>query len=147
METVIVIMLKNEKTGFFEKEITSIPIPKNEDLILNIYATQNGNNIDIHLNITTDRDVLNWEYDAIYDYYDIEIFKESLSNITEAFEVEDEYNPTWKLILNYKDIQLLNDSETLKNHIYDLLNIHRQELDSVYKTIEDKKGEYDNNEQ
>ena len=75
MDTVIVVMQKDKKTGLFEKELQTLNITKYEQYILNIYATQNNDDIFLHIKLTTDTDVLDWEYNAIYDYYDLDIFK------------------------------------------------------------------------
>ena len=75
MDTVLVIMQKNKKTGLFEKELQTLNISKYEQYILNIYALEEDNSeIFLKIKLTTQKDVLDWEYNAIYDYYDLSIF-------------------------------------------------------------------------
>lgn len=137
MDTVIVIMQKDNLTGLFEKELASLNITKNDKYILNIYAIKNDDDtLNLHLKLTTEHDVEDWEYNAIYDYYDIEIFNEvSL----EVIENEKEYNPTWEVILKYID-----DKHILEKTICEILELHKKELGEVFSIINDKKGEYEN---
>ncbi|MGN1230890.1 MAG: DUF6762 family protein, partial [Anaerotignum sp.] len=69
-ETVIVIMLKDAETGFLEKELGAYSISENGELIFNIYAE--GEEKKVVLRLTCERELQDWEYDAVYDYYDIE---------------------------------------------------------------------------
>lgn len=137
MDTVIVIMQKDKETGFLEKEMGSLIIDKNSQYLVNIFAVENAK-MEVHLKITTDRDVEDWEYNAIFDYYDTEKFNGVVNSIS---EVEDDYNPTWELIFDYpSDIIFVEDK------VCEILEIHKEELNEVYGVIKDKKGEYDENE-
>ena len=139
MDTAIVIMQKNKKTGLFEKELQSLVVTKYEQYILNIYALKDEDNkLFLNIKLTTDRDVLDWEYDAIYDHYDIDIFK----NLGyEIIECEDEYNPTWEISLLY-----IEDIEEITKVVNDILHYHNQELTEVINIIKDKEREYKNEE-
>lgn len=136
MDTVIVVMQKDKKTGLFEKELQTLNITKYEQYILNIYATQNNDDIFLHIKLTTDTDVLDWEYNAIYDYYDLDIFKNLGYEIKEC---EDEYNPTWEVIIKY-----INDNIQLTKTVNNILEYHNKEILDVKNTIKDKEGEYKN---
>lgn len=133
-DTVIVIMLKNPKTGFLEKELASLALKENEKLIVNIFAQEENEKLKTHIKVTTDKDVSDWEYDAVFDYYDADIFKSLAENI---IEVQECYNPTWEIIFEYTD-----DKEELEEKIKKILEIHRNELEDVYETIKDKEDEY-----
>lgn len=139
METVIVIMQKNKKTGFLEKEISTLKIDKYEDLILNIFSILNDdNNLKLYLKLTTPKDVSDWEYNAIYDYYDCENFLTLVDNVC---EVDEKYNPTWQFELDYID-----DKNIMQEKILKILEMHNLELENVFSIIKDKKGEYEKNE-
>ncbi len=139
MDTAIVIMQKNKKTGLFEKELQSLILTKYEQYILNIYALEDEKNrLFLNIKLTTDRDVLDWEYNAIYDYYDMEIFKQLGYEIIEC---EEEYNPTWQISLLY-----IEDIEELTKVVNDILYYHKQELTEVINIIKDKEREYKNEE-
>lgn len=136
MDTVIVVMQKDKKTGLFEKELQTLNITKYEQYILNIYAKEDNDDIFLHIKLTTDTDVLDWEYNAIYDYYDLDIFKNLGYEIKEC---EDEYNPTWEIIIKY-----INDNIKLTEMVNNILDYHNKELLDVKNTIKDKEGEYKN---
>lgn len=139
MDTIIVIMQKDKKTGLFEKELQTLNIYKYDQFILNIHAIENDNNkIFLNLKLTTDKDVLDWEYNAIYDYYDMDIFKKLGYEIVECNE---EYNPTWEISFEYID-----DNQQITNIVNNILEIHNKELIEVFNIIVDKEGEYKNEE-
>ncbi len=134
-ETFLVLMLKDKETGFLDREISSYKIGENEDLIVNIFATEeNDEKIIVHLKITTDKDCEDWEFDAIYDYYDNEIYNGMISSFSEETEV---YNPTFKLTFDYD-----SDDDKMEEFIKNILDLHKKELFDVYETIKDKEEEY-----
>lgn len=140
MDTVVVIMQKDRKSGFLEKELASLNIENNENLIVNIFAMEEENtDMLLHIKVSTDRDVLDWEYSAIFDYYDKDIYGEKVKNIT---EIDDDYNPTWEIIMDYD-----NDILSLEDKVTEILEIHKNELEDVYNTIKDKESEYTDEEE
>ena len=133
-ETFIVIMLKNKETGFFEKELGSYAVEDEDGLICNAYALDEGGRTEVYIKLTTGKDVEDWEYDAVFDYYDPETV------MAEADSVEEEdggYNPGW--VANF---EFIDDVEAMENKIKKLLELHKKELVSVYETIADKRDEY-----
>lgn len=133
-DTLIVIMLKNSSTGFFENEIDSYNLGVNENLVVNAYAVEENNSYKIHLKISIDRDVEDWEFNAIYDYYDDEAIKKLVSIIS---EVDDCYNPTWEVVFDFID-----SHEKMEQKLNDILKCHKNEILDVYEAIKDKKDEY-----
>lgn len=137
VDTVVVIMLKDSKTGFLDKELCSLSLNKNEEYIINVYVTEeNSAQRLLHLRLSTERDVLDWEYSAIFDYYDSERFN---GKVIKVLEIEDYYNPAWELVLDYID-----DTIEIEAQVEELLELHRAELEDVYSVIADKESEYDN---
>ncbi len=133
-ETFIVIMLKNKETGFFEKELGSYAVEDEDGLICNAYALDEGGRTEVYIKLTTGKDVEDWEYDAVFDYYDPETV------MAEADSVEEEdggYNPVW-----VAKFEFIDDVEAMENKIKKLLELHKKELVSVYETIADKRDEY-----
>lgn len=133
-ETLIVIMLKDKETGFLDKEIASFKVEENENLIYNTYAVEEDGKYQVHIKLTCDRDVEDWEFNAIYDYYDAEPILEEADSIEEE---DDCYNPTWDIRFDFID-----DTDKMEDKIQKILNIHKKELESVYETISDKRDEY-----
>ena len=134
-ETLIVIMLKDKETGFLDKEIASLKVEENDSLIYNTFAQEEDDGeIYVYMKITCDKDVEDWEFDAIYDYYDAEPILEEVGSIEEEDEC---YNPTWNIRFKFID-----NAEEMEEKVKKILNIHKKELESVYKTISDKRDEY-----
>lgn len=133
-EFAIVIMLKDKATGFLEKELGSYKIDGNEDLILNVYAEEGNDGYICRMKILADKELEDWEFEAVYDYYDGEVF---LDEILSFREVEDCFNPTWEISFPYNDGVNFMESKLNK-----LLKIHADELSHVYEEIKDKENEY-----
>jgi len=133
-ETIIVIMLKNERTGFLEKELGSFKVERHDELIYNTYAEQNDNGYTVYMKLTCDRDVEDWEFNAIYDYYDTQTVLAKADSISED---DDCYNPTWTITFKYTD-----NVEKMEELIQQILDLHYEELRSVYEVISDKRDEY-----
>lgn len=139
-ETVIVIMEKNSKTGFLEKEIGSYTVKENDNLLVNAFCRQSDKTYLVHMKLTCPYDVADWEFDAIYDYYDTDDVKEK-TNALAMEEVTPCYNPTWEIIFN-----LLDGQEEMEEKINSIVEIHKKELDSVFEAIKDKENEYTSDE-
>jgi hypothetical protein len=142
-EYAIVLMLRDKETGFLEKELGSYKLEAFENLILNIYAEENNDDDQsqsqsqyrCYMKISTDKELEDWAFEAVYDYYDGDVFQgESLS----FEEITDCYNPTWEVSFFYDD-----DPAIMEGKIAALLKIHEAELRSVYAEIEDKQDDYE----
>ena len=138
MDTIVVIMLKDKKTGFLDKELCSLSLAENEEYIINIFVTEEDDNSQmLHLRLSTERDVADWEYSAIFDYYDPQRFD---GKVEKVIEIEDYYNPAWELVLKYSD-----DTAETEEVITELLRLHRAELEDVYNFVRQKLIEDHNN--
>lgn len=133
-EAMIVMMLRDSQTGFLEKELGSYRVLENEDLIYNTYAEENADGLTIVMKLSLGREALDWEFDAIFDYYDMETIRPFVSSIEEEEEC---YNPTW--IVRFPFMESVAEMEA---KITGLLKLHKQELDSVYEAIADQKDAY-----
>ncbi len=137
-ETLIVIMLKDEKTGFFESELGAFSLEEYEQYLVNIYGVEKNNSITLYMTVSIDKDIQDWEFNAIFDYYEMESI-ESLNNVLEIAEVEDCYNPTWLIKLKYND-----NIHTMRDELLEILKLHKQEIEDVFKAIEEKEEDYKN---
>ena len=133
-DTFIVIMLKDNETGFLEKELGCYAVEDSYGLIYNTYAVEENGEINVYMRLPCERDVEDWEYDAIFDYYDTDTVLEAVSSVCEE---DGEYNPMWIVKFEFSE-----DTELMESKIKKLLDLHKKELDSVYETIADKKDEY-----
>ena len=131
-ETVIVIMLKDAETGFLEKELGAYSISENGELIFNIYAE--GEEKKVVLRLTCERELQDWEYDAVYDYYDTE----TVGALVDSMEEEDgHYDPVWVVTFPFAEEQ-----DVMEQKLTDILTAHKEELLSVYEAIKDKEDDY-----
>ena len=135
-ETVFVIMLKNKETGFLEKELGSLNINKNDEYIVNLFVLKEDDGEKLHLRISTDRDVEDWEYGAIFDNYNYDSYGD---NVIEIDEIDNDYNPVWEIVIDYDD-----NLSVVEERVAEILDIHSNELKRVYEEIKDKECEYIN---
>lgn len=134
-ETIIVIMLKDEKTGFFDKELGCYKIDKYEQLIYNVFALRkDDDSYVVYINLTCHEDVSNWEFNAIFDYYDYETLMPFVTSIKDE---ENLFNPAWCVSFDFS-----NNQQEMERVINSILAAHNDELQSVYSAISDKKGDY-----
>lgn len=133
-DTFIVIMLKDKDTGFLEKELGSYAIDDKYGLIYNTFASEENGQLYVYMKLSCGRDVEDWEYDAIFDYYDSQTVMGAANSIDEE---DGEYNPMWIVKFTFEE-----DVDKMEEHIEKLLALHKKELDSVYETIADKRNEY-----
>ncbi|WFD09351.1 DUF6762 family protein [Tepidibacter hydrothermalis] len=130
----LILMQKNKETLEIEKEIGSYTIGSNLDLINGIYMTCEDEKNIVHLKLTTEKDVEDWEFSAILDYYDDEVLNELILSVK---EIEDAYNPTWEV-----DFEFVDSQDGMQSKIESILDKHKKELDEVYAEIKDKEEEY-----
>lgn len=135
-ETLIVVMLREKNSGFYFKEIGAYNINEHEELLVNINADEIDNEIIVNMRVTIDKEVEDWEFNAIYDYYDTETVK-SVHSVISMEEIDDSFDPTWEIKLHFDD----ND-EVVEKTINDILDKHHSELLSVYEEIKDKEEDY-----
>ena len=131
-ETVFVIMLKNKETGFLEKELGSLNINKNDEYIVNLFVLKEDDGEKLHLRISTDRDVEDWEYGAIFDNYNYDSYGD---NVIEIDEIDNDYNPVWEIVIDYDD-----NLSVVEERVAEILDIHSNELKRVYEEIKEKLG-------
>ncbi|MCL2593219.1 MAG: hypothetical protein FWD82_07615 [Defluviitaleaceae bacterium] len=135
-DTFIVIMLKNSQTGFLETELGSYKVAENENLIHNIYVLENNSKKEVYMRLSVCRELLDWEFSAVFDYYDIDVFKDIAIKVIED---DEGYNPIWEVVFEFTE----NDDE-MERIIENILKIHRTELDEVYEEIKSKESDYSN---
>ena len=141
-EAQLVIMLRNNATGFLEKEYAAIPlaeIGEFEPLLVNVFAVSGEGGTYIHMKISTAGDVSDWQYNAIYDYYDGEVFTGAVTSVS---ELDDVFNPTWELV--FKSPSVEKGPAELASKVRDLLRLHSGELADTLGAIADKESEYNN---
>ena len=88
----------------------------------------------VHVFFDTNKDVEEWEYSAIFDLFDEDIFKKDGLEID---TVEDEYNPTWLVKFQY-----IEDYSIMNEKIDRLCDKIEYSIKKVFEDIEGKEIEY-----
>lgn len=135
-DTLIVIMLKDEKTGFFERELGAFNLESYEEYLVNIYGKEKNDKITLYMTVSLEKEVEDWEFNAILDYYDTENIT-NLDYVLNMEEVEDSYNPTWIISLEHN-----YEITVMRDNLLEILEKHKNELIDVLDTIKDKEEEY-----
>lgn len=126
----LVLMEKDSETGFITKELGSFQVSEGAEYVKKFFVL-NGN---VNLYFDTNKDVEEWEYSAIYDLFNYEIFKE---NDFEIEDVLDEYNPTFLIKFNY-----VEDYNIMKEKIEKALGLIDLTMEKVFNDIKGKEEEY-----
>ena len=92
----LILMEKDNETGFVTKELGSFNVSEGAEYIKGFYVQGDT----VYIKFDTNKDVQEWEYSAIYDMFNLELFEEEGFKIE---EVEDEYNPTYLVSFKYED--------------------------------------------
>ena len=129
-ETTIVIMLKDEETGFLDQELGSYSVPERAELIWSIYVKSN----EVVLRLSCDRELEDWEYEAVFDYYDTEPVGALVDTIIEE---EGHCDPVW--IVGFP---FIDDQDAMEGKLAKILQAHEKELRSVCDAIKDKEDDY-----
>ncbi len=130
----IILMEKEQENGFLTKECGSYTITGNEAQLHQIYVTDAPDDKQIHIKLTCDKETDDWEYEAIFDYYDTDVL---LPYVTTIIEEDEHFNPVWTLTLPFSENQ-----QEMEEILTNILQTHHTELQSVYDAIADKKGDY-----
>ena len=126
----LVLMEKDKETGYIKKELGSFQVGESARYVKKLFTVDNT----INLYFDTDKDVSEWEYSAIYDLFNEEVFVKAGYDI-EMYE--EEYNPTYIVKTSYVD-----DYEKIKEKLNEILILIEQEMENVFKAIEGKESEY-----
>ena len=86
------------------------------------------------MRLTTERDLADWEFSAVFDYYDSEPLLGACLSVTED---ESGYNPIWEVVFEFSENQ-----EIMQERLGQILALHMIELDSVYDAIKGLEEEY-----
>lgn len=126
----LVLMEKDKETGFITKELGSFEVNEGALYVRKLFVIDNI----VNLYFDTNKDVEEWEYSAIYDLFNKDIFIENGFEIDEDL---DEYNPTFILKFKYSDEYI-----DMKEMIDKAVNLISKEMNNVFKNIEGREEEY-----
>lgn len=136
-QAALVLMWKNPENGFLEKEMGTYTLSEDAhgELIERSFVTEaeNGDPV-VTLFLGCGKDAQDWEYNALFDYYD----EETLAPYVNSFAEEDgQFNPLWRVTLPF-----VEDAAKMTEKLNDVTAAHFREITSVWETISDKKDDY-----
>lgn len=126
----LILMERDNETGFVSKEVGSFQVSEGAEFVKNFYVKGD----EVYFVFDTKEDVEEWQYSAIYDLFDYELFKGEGLDIE---DIEDEYNPTFLVKFEYKD-----DYDYLKDKLDLCIELVEEAMEKVFKDIEGKEEEY-----
>ena len=126
----LILMERDNETGFVSKEVGSFQVSEGAEFVKNFYVKGD----EVYFVFDTKEDVEEWQYSAIYDLFDYELFKGEGLDIE---DIEDEYNPTFLVKFEYKA-----DYDYLKEKLDLCIELVEEAMEKVFKDIEGKEEEY-----
>ena len=126
----LILMEKDKETGFVVKEIGSYNVSEGAEYIKSFYVLDDT----VYIKFDTNKDVEEWEYSAIYDVFNMELFENEGFEIE---EVEDEYNPTFLINFKYKD-----DHDYIEEKLSLSIELIEEAMEKAFNDIEGKEEEY-----
>lgn len=126
----LVLMEKDKEGKVFIRELGSYVVNEGAEYITKLYY--NGEKVIAFFN--TKIDVEDWEYSAVYDSIDEKVFS---SKGFAIYDVDEEFNPTWRVEFDYID-----DHEAMGQKINLLCTLINDEMKRVFSVIKDKKEDY-----
>lgn len=126
----LVLMEKDMETNYLVKELGSYNVDEGAQYVIKFFY--DGEKVNMLFN--THKDVEDWEFDAIYDLFNISSFEEEGYEVDEA---QDEYNPTWVLKFDYDEEHNLMEEKVKK-----ACSLIQSEMENVFEAVKDKEEEY-----
>ncbi len=127
----LVLVEKDKETGHIIKELGSFEVNSDASYVKKFFVL-NG---ELNIYFDTNKDVEEWEYSAIYDLFNEEVFLDNGFNVEYD---EEEYNPTF--ILKSKYIDDFNKTKDTLNLAINLIN---EEMENAFVAIKDKEDLYE----
>ena len=126
----LILMQRDEETGFITKELGSYQVSMEAEYVKGFYVKGDT----VYLKFDTNKDVEEWEYSAIYDVFNMNLFEEEGFEIE---EVEDEYNPTYLVKFKYED-----NREYISEKLALCIDLIEEAMEKAFSDIEGKEEEY-----
>ena len=126
----LILMERDNETGFVTKELGSYKVSEGAEYIKGFYVKGDS----FYIKFDTNKDVEEWEYSAIYDVFNMELFENEGFEIE---EVEDEYNPTFLINFKYKD-----DHDYIEEKLSLSIELIEEAMEKAFNDIEGKEEEY-----
>lgn len=126
----LVLMEKDMENNSFVRELGSFKAVEGAQYITKLFY--DGQKVNLFFD--TIRDVEDWEFNAIYDMFDIDAFTEKGFQISEK---DDEFNPTWIVLLSYEE-----EHGKMQEMLEEVSIIINETMNKVFEDIKEKEEEY-----
>lgn len=126
----LVLMEKDKETGFIKKELGSFQVSDAALYVKKLFVLED----EVNLYFDTNKDVEEWEYSAIYDLFNYDVFEENSFHIQ---DILDEYNPTFLVTFEYDE-----DYVVMKNRLDKVLSLIENAFEEAFINIKDKESDY-----
>ena len=126
----LILMERDNETGFVTKELGSFKVSEGAEHIKGFYVKGDT----VYIKFDTNKEVEEWEYSAIYDVFDMNLFESEGFKIE---EVEDEYNPTFLINFEYKD-----DHDYINDKLSLAIELIEEAMEKAFKDIKGIEDEY-----
>ena len=141
MNEFAIILMKKDKENVIIEEVSTLDLGSDAEYINSIFIKDKDDKEYISIQLSTKSGVEDWEYSAIYDYYEedkILDYLESKGKIDAVVSIcEEEFNPTWEYTFIFSE-----EIDALELLVNELVQVHKNELQDVFLEIKDKEGEY-----
>lgn len=126
----LVLMEKDKETNFIVKELGSYEVGDGAEYITKMFF--DGDKVNVYFD--TKKDVEDWEYSAMFDLFNENEFVQNEYSIE---QVDDEYNPTWLVKLDF-----ISDHITMADRLNDLCGLIETSITKAFEDIKGKQEEY-----
>ncbi|MHC1684823.1 MAG: DUF6762 family protein [Clostridiaceae bacterium] len=124
------VLIERDKENNFVGEMDSFNVGEGAQYITKFYY--DGEIINVIFDTKTD--VEEWEFSAIFDNFNTNDFIEKGYSIE---EIDDEYNPTYKVTFEYKD-----DYQYIGEKLNEVCDLIKTSMEEVFDKIKDLKEDY-----
>ncbi|GAA0181190.1 hypothetical protein SH2C18_37570 [Clostridium sediminicola] len=135
MEFSSIVLMEVDKDNKFIKELDSYKVEDGGEYIRKFFYNEE----DVFVYFYPARDVEDWEYSALYDFFDLDVFEEKGYNIEEK---DDEYNPTWIVKLDY-----IEERKDMAEKLSELCILIKEEMIKAFEEAEKNKTDYEEEEE
>lgn len=126
----LVLMERDKETNQFIKELGSYQVNDGAEYITKMYYDGEA----VHLFFDTKKDVEDWEYTAIFDMFNDDVFT---GKGYEIVSEDDEYNPTWHITFSY-----IEEISLMEEKLQELCTLIKEEIERTFEEIQGKEEEY-----
>lgn len=126
----LVLMERDSNTNHLIKELGSYEVNEGANFVTKLFF--DGHKVNLYFD--TNKDVEEWEFTAIYDLFDEDMF---VKNGIHIEPYDEEYNPTWIVKFDF-----VENHEEMKEKINKICSLIYESMDKVFEDICEKKQQY-----